>query len=356
MTFSDTCHKLCIAASLALAAGLVQAQRATAPVSVAVPVPVGVPGGAMGTRAVTVFADPVEVPLPQLCATARSGDVEALNQLAWVYTQGKGTARNDAYASYLFYAASSQGHEGARRMMRSMTWPAAEIPPCLTEAPAPPPVALKPVEAPAPIDKLVRAMAPKYQLDPLLVLAFIDVESNFNPFALSPKNAMGLMQLIPETAQRFGVLKPFDAKDNVQGGMAYLRWLMAYFEGNLTLVAAAYNAGEGAVEKYRGVPPFAETQDYVRKVLERVGVLHHPFDARVTRPSAAMRGVKAAEPATSTAPSSTVPVTSGPRLKASRATRSTSADRANASARGRAVPSTGGVRNVADAQGAPKAP
>ncbi len=267
-----------IAAVLMLASACAQAQDAPRPA----------PGLAL--RPAGTLPDAVEVPVTQLCARARSGDSEALNQLAWAYAYGKGTERNDAFASYLFYAAATQGHDGARRMLRSMSWPAAEIPPCLTEVDPPPAPPAEPrAEPPAHIDKIVRSLAPKYELDPQLVLAVIEVESNFNPFALSPKNAMGLMQLIPETSQRFGVSKPFDARDNVQGGMAYLRWLLAYFEGNVTFVAAAYNAGEGAVEKYKGVPPYAETQDYVRKVLGRFGATQHPFNAKVVGPSQAMR-------------------------------------------------------------------
>ncbi len=245
-------------------------------------------GGRPAYRSAAAQPDPVEVPVDQLCMRARSGETEAINQLAWAFTYGKGTERNDAYASYLFYAAATAGHEGAKRMLRSMSWPAAEVPPCLTEVP--PPVATSArFEPPPHTDQLVRSLAPKYELDPLLVLAVIEVESNFNPSALSPKNAMGLMQLIPETAQRFGVRKPFDARENVQGGMSYLRWLLAYFEGDLSLVTAAYNAGEGAVDKYRGVPPYAETQEYVRKVLGRFGAVRHPFDAKVVPPSLAVK-------------------------------------------------------------------
>ena len=116
-------------------------------------------------------------------------------------------------------------------------------------------------------------------------LAFIKVESNYDTAALSPKNAKGLMQLIPETAARFGVARPYDAEQNIRGGMAYLSWLMAYFEGNVPLVAAAYNAGEGAVNRYRGVPPYAETRAYVARILGGYGRVSHPFDAGVTGPS-----------------------------------------------------------------------
>jgi soluble lytic murein transglycosylase-like protein len=116
-------------------------------------------------------------------------------------------------------------------------------------------------------------------------MAIIRTESNFNPGAVSPKNAQGLMQLIPETAERFNVRKPFDPEQNIRGGMAYLRWLLAYFKGNVALVAAAYNAGEGAVNRYAGVPPYAETKGYVRRIRELFQKDEHPFDPSITTPS-----------------------------------------------------------------------
>ena len=109
-------------------------------------------------------------------------------------------------------------------------------------------------------------MAPQYQVEPQLALAIIAAESNFNTQALSPKNAQGLMQLIPETSERFNVKNPYDPAQNLRGGLTYLRWLLAYFEGDVALVAAAYNAGIGTVSRYGGVPPYAETQEYVSKV------------------------------------------------------------------------------------------
>jgi soluble lytic murein transglycosylase-like protein len=117
---------------------------------------------------------------------------------------------------------------------------------------------------------LVHQLAPEYGVSPRLALAVIRAESNFNPAALSNKNAQGLMQLIPDTSARFNVKKPFDPEQNLRGGLAYLRWLLAYFEGDVSLVAAAYNAGEGAVNRYRGVPPYAETQGYVKRIIESV--------------------------------------------------------------------------------------
>ena len=223
-----------------------------------------------------------------MCRMARRGDAESQYQLAWIFAHGRGEERRDGWAAYLFFAASTQGHKDARHMLQSVTWPAAEVPTCFTGATAalPAPVAATvAVTAPPHIEKLVRRLAPQFQIAPQFALAIIAVESNFDVAALSSQNAQGLMQLIPQTARRFGVRNPFDAQQNIRGGMAYLRWLSAYFEGNTALVAAAYNAGEGAVERHRGVPPFDETREYVRRVIARVGNAPQPFDARVTPPS-----------------------------------------------------------------------
>jgi len=103
------------------------------------------------------------------------------------------------------------------------------------------------------------------------VFAVMRAESNFDPLARSSRNAQGLMQLIPETAERFAVRDPLDPVENLRGGMGYLRWLLSYFRGDVVLALAAYNAGEGTVRRYGGVPPFAETRNYVARILRRVG-------------------------------------------------------------------------------------
>lgn len=114
----------------------------------------------------------------------------------------------------------------------------------------------------------VEAAARRHALDPALVHAVIEAESNYNPYAVSPKGAEGLMQLMPTTARRFGVANSFDFAENLQGGVRYLRYLLDLF-GDERLAVAAYNAGEKAVIRYGGIPPFAETRSYVRKVTER---------------------------------------------------------------------------------------
>ena len=246
--------------------------------------------------------------IARLCGQARTGQAESQFQLAWIYAHaGEGQRRHD-WASYLLRAAAAKGHAAARRTLELAPWPKPVLPDCLAAfgtraanggtAPLPA-VPLVAVEAPPRIEYLVRLLAPRYKVSPRLALAIIDVESKFDPSAVSPKNAKGLMQLIPETAERFGVRDPFDARQNIQGGLAYLRWLLAYFEGNITLVAAAYNAGEGAVDKHLGVPPYAETRDYVQKVLARVGPGKLPFDAKATEPSpqiATLRSLALATP------------------------------------------------------------
>jgi hypothetical protein len=116
------------------------------------------------------------------------------------------------------------------------------------------------------VEALVREAAERHNVDPALVRAVIETESNWNPAAVSRKGATGLMQLIPTTAQRFGANDVFDPKQNVDAGVHYLKTLLERYNGNLDLALAAYNAGEGAVDRAHGVPSFRETRSYVHKV------------------------------------------------------------------------------------------
>jgi hypothetical protein len=116
-------------------------------------------------------------------------------------------------------------------------------------------------------DSVIRLVAQKYRVEPALVKAVIHTESRFNPEAVSRKGAMGLMQLMPTTARFLGVRHPFSISGNIEGGVKYLAKLLKLFKGNTRHCIAAYNAGEGAVAKYGGVPPYRETRDYVQKVL-----------------------------------------------------------------------------------------
>ena len=222
------------------------------------------------------------------CDGARFGDAEAQFSLGWIYANGRGLPRSDEMAAYFFKLAAAQGHVQAQKMLRFVGDTAAPMPECMRNPMADNdfddvswsnnPVKQK-------VAGLVRKLAPEYGLSPRLVMAVIQAESNFEPSAVSPKNAQGLMQLIPETAVRFHVRNPLDPEQNIRGGLSYLRWLLAYFEGDVVLVAAAYNAGEGAVDRYRGIPPYAETRRYVKRILSVFRKDGHPYDPGVTASS-----------------------------------------------------------------------
>lgn len=136
------------------------------------------------------------------------------------------------------------------------------------------------------VHEIVLENAKEHDLDPLLIHSMIEVESNYDPFATSPKGAQGIMQLIPSTARRFGVSNSYDVRENVSGGVRYLRFLMDLFQDE-KLAVAAYNAGEKAVIRYGGVPPYRETQNYVRLVGDRY------LEAKRTEPP---KAAKAGQP------------------------------------------------------------
>ena len=243
------------------------------------------------------------------CAAAKGGDAEAQFSLGWMYANGRGVPRDDATAAIFFRLAAEQGHQHALKMQRFVGKPAAELPECLREklparieaVQAPPQIPTPPPQSefvPLTVSQkqaleIVKRLAPEYGVNPRLALAVIRAESNFDASARSVKNAQGLMQLIPETSARFNVARPFDPVQNVRGGLAYLRWLLAYFRGNVALVAAAYNAGEGTVNRYKGIPPYAETRAYVKRIIEWFGMNDHPYDAGVTGPSPELDRIRA---------------------------------------------------------------
>lgn len=231
------------------------------------------------------------------CSAAVQAHAEARYHLGWLYVSGRLGKRDEVLAAAWFQSAAGLGHTRASQQLQSLKAQGLDLepdPPCVRrdqmvarrladlrpkaeadEAPA----SRTQDEGPrlwdigaADIIALVERLAPDYRLDPDLVLAVIETESNFNIAAKSPKNAQGLMQLIPATADRFGVVDVWDPVQNLKGGMAYLRWLLDHFAGNLELALAGYNAGEQAVTRHGGVPPYPETQAYVKRIQRRLGL------------------------------------------------------------------------------------
>lgn len=236
------------------------------------------------------------------CEAARYGSAEALYRLGMLYAFGRGVPPNRNYAANLFGIASMHGHFEAQKMLETIEMRAIETPTCVVEAVAPEKSsdyyygeysgtpAIDRYIAKLPKSKrwvvdLVGTVSEWYQVDPKLVLSVITAESNFKVSARSNKDAHGLMQLIPATAARFNVKNAYNASQNIKGGVAYLRWLLSYFRGDVTLAIAAYNAGEHAVDRYKGVPPYKETKAYVKKVLSLYQLKHHDYDGSVTKAS-----------------------------------------------------------------------
>lgn len=249
------------------------------------------------------------------CRAAVAGDTLARYNLGWMYANGRGVARDDAQAAYLFQLAADQGDEPSRRLLATVG-PQSRKPACVAQIEAGLAAERQAVAQRATevaerealdnrykdwidnahrrqIYAIVQRLAPEYGIHPALAVALIRAESNFDPQAISEKNAQGLMQLIPETAARFRVKKPFDPEQNIRGGLSYLRWLLAYFQGNVDLALAAYNAGEGTVNRFGGVPPYAETRGYLKRIREVFHLSTHPFDQRITAPSPMLRSVQA---------------------------------------------------------------
>lgn len=231
------------------------------------------------------------------CEAARQGLAEAQFSLGWMYANGRGLPRDDSLAALFFGMAARQGHIQAKNMLRFVGEATPAEPLCL-KAPEEPdhfddiPTPADATPQQLKLIQLVQQLAPEYAIHPRLALAVLKIESNFQTDARSPKNAQGLMQLIPETAERFNVKNILDPVQNLRGGLAYLRWLLAYFQGNVALATAGYNAGEGAVDRHLGVPPYEETRAYVKRIQELFPKDEHPFDARVVEASSALPRIR----------------------------------------------------------------
>lgn len=214
------------------------------------------------------------------CEAARYGSAEGHYRSALIHLRGPEGLRDPVLAKSFLVTAVELGKDEAAAHLAPLESLPLKIPGCLVGDNAYLESARfnfrSHVAALGPSRRLIAhaimRLAPEYGIDQRLALAIAGVESNFDQQARSPKNAQGVMQLIPETAERFGVKNPYDAEQNIRGGLAYLRWLKVRFRGDLPRVVAAYNAGEGAVDRYGGIPPYVETRAYVFRVMKFAGL------------------------------------------------------------------------------------
>jgi len=245
------------------------------------------------------------------CGAARLGNGEAQYRLGDIYSRTVAGKKDEVLAAAWFLRAAVSNYGAAKQPLARWDLsgidipgspacvlssemvartvprarPASDTPVAKMPTSAVPPAVLADVFERRDVERMVRAMAPEFGLSPDLVLAVIEVESNFNPKARSPKSAQGLMQLIPATAERFGVSDPWDPRQNLRGGMSYLRWLLDHFDGDVRLALAGYNAGEQAVKRHGGVPPYAETRGYLRRVSRVLGVSEDELSQYQGRPN-----------------------------------------------------------------------
>jgi TPR repeat protein len=215
------------------------------------------------------------------CALAgEAHNPDAQFAMGWFYSTGKGVEVNHDIAARFFSLAAIQGHRDAREWLDKEPGNVelAKLPACMQSQENSAAQVL--YRKRGPVYQLVKKHAPTYGVDVDLAMAVIAVESGFNPKATSRKQAQGLMQLLPDTQARFHVKDAYDPEQNIKGGLSYLRWLIAYFKGDVELVAAAYNAGENAVQRHQGIPPYPETRNYVKRIAFYYKKKHHEVRQR----------------------------------------------------------------------------
>jgi soluble lytic murein transglycosylase-like protein len=209
------------------------------------------------------------------CEAARRGDPRAFYALGWMYLNGRGVARDDATAVMWLRKAADGGIAQAANLLRLLS---RVVPVPARDCPRPAEMSRRTAakvipraSAPPEIRRVIDETAQSVGISARLLHSVVLVESGFDPRAVSPKMAAGLMQLMPATAERFGVRDSFDPRENVRAGARYLRLLIDKYKGDLTLALAAYNAGEGKVEAYGGVPPYEETRAYIAAIKQLCG-------------------------------------------------------------------------------------
>ena len=211
------------------------------------------------------------------CKAAKRGSVDAQRELSWMLLNTREIDQNEALAIRWFKIAAKSGDQYSKKILTHLDKDLRTTKTICTSFPTAYWKTSKCNKDCQKIVLIVNDIAPGYNIEPLLVLSLIQYESNFNSKAKSHKNAIGLMQLLPETAKRFGVKNIWDPEQNIQGGIRYLRWLLKEFQGNVAFTLAGYNAGEQTVLRYKGVPPYKETRHYVKKILKLYGKTTHPI-------------------------------------------------------------------------------
>lgn len=203
------------------------------------------------------------------CLAAQKGDATAAFNLGWMYLNGRGVPRDDVVAAAWLQRAAKGGIPQAANLLALL--PQGRTVSVAASCAASQTAAIAAKDPPPEIRALIDQTAQDLRINPVLLTSVMAVESGFDPRVVSPKMAGGLMQLMPETAIRYGVQDVFNERENVRGGASYLRDLLQRFDGNLALALAAYNAGEAKVVLYGGVPPYTETQNYVAVVKRLCG-------------------------------------------------------------------------------------
>ncbi len=216
------------------------------------------------------------------CKAALKGSIDAQRNLAWMFLNARGVEKDEALAVRWFKAATKSGDKYSQQMLSRLDNNLQTKKHICVALPTPYWESRKCSKSCKKIVKTVNDIAPGYNVEPRLVLALIQQESNFKIRARSHKGAMGLMQLMPATAKRFGVKNAWAPEQNIKGGVRYLVWLLKQYQGNVALTLAGYNAGEQAVKRYKGIPPYKETQRYVKRIMKVYGKSHHPYEKNIT--------------------------------------------------------------------------